>query len=215
MKKIIMALVATVVVAASQTAFSGGVRTLTWKDLIPYDLSVEDPFKGMGEELLTTAAWAVEVFENLPERDEDTEELFQMADEAVAELKEAGIDIKELMAKLEILRTSVVSGLDGQKIAIGGYLLPLEMDGSNVTEFLLVPYVGACIHSPPPPPNQIVHVTVEEKKGYKSEALFDPVLVTGVMSVKSATKDLFLADGSMDLSIGYAMQASAIKPYED
>lgn len=215
MKKIIMALVAALFLAASQTAYSGGVRTLAWKDLIPYDLSVEDPFKGMGEELLATAAWAVELFENLPERNDDTEELFQMADEAVAELKEAGIDIKALMAKRKLLRTSVVSELNGRKIAIGGYLLPLEMDGSKVTEFLLVPYVGACIHSPPPPPNQILHVTVKGKKGYKSEALFDPVLVTGVMSVKSATKDLFLADGSMDLNIGYAMQASTIKPYKD
>ena len=43
-----------------------------------------------------------------------------------------------------------------------GYLLPLEFSGKLVSEFLLVPWVGACIHTPPPPPNQIVHVKTDK-----------------------------------------------------
>ena len=51
--------------------------------------------------------------------------------------------------------------LNDKNIRMPGYLLPLEFENRKVTEFLLVPWVGACIHTPPPPPNQIVHVKLE------------------------------------------------------
>jgi len=151
-------------VATCQIAFSKGVRTLDWKDLIPSDLSADDPFKGLSDEQRGSASWIVNLFENLPERNAETKNIFEMADNFVAELEEAGIDIHEVMEKRKILHKSVVKELNGQKVSIPGYLLPLEITGSSVTEFLLVPYFGACIHAPPPPPNQIVHVTYNEKK---------------------------------------------------
>jgi hypothetical protein len=53
-------------------------------------------------------------------------------------------------------------GLDGQNIRLPGYIVPLEVsEEGRTTEFLLVPYFGACIHVPPPPSNQIVHVKSE------------------------------------------------------
>ena len=56
----------------------------------------------------------------------------------------------------------MVKALDGQQVRLPGYIVPLEVsEEGRVTEFLLVPYFGACIHVPPPPPNQIVHVTSE------------------------------------------------------
>ena len=54
---------------------------------------------------------------------------------------------------------SVLKTLDGQTVKIPGYVVPLEAIQDAMREFLLVPYFGACIHSPPPPANQIVHVT--------------------------------------------------------
>jgi hypothetical protein len=83
-----------------------------------------------------------------------------------------------------------------------------------VTEFLLVPYVGACIHVPPPPPNQIVHVKVIRKGGYKNENLYEPVWVTGKINVKSMAKQLFLVDGFADIDIGYAIQANQVERYK-
>ncbi len=57
----------------------------------------------------------------------------------------------------------VVRELDGQRVKIPGFVVPLESDeGGKMTEFFLVPYFGACIHVPPPPPNQIVYVTLEK-----------------------------------------------------
>jgi hypothetical protein len=104
--------------------------------------------------------------------------------------------------------------LNGKTVRLAGYLLPLEMSGISVKEFLLVPYFGACIHVPPPPPNQIVHVAMQGE-GYYSERLFDPVSVTGVLSSKAMTKDLFLTDGSGDINIGYTIEAHKVESYKE
>ena len=53
---------------------------------------------------------------------------------------------------------AVVDDLDGRYVLLPGYVVPLEFSDSRIIEFLLVPWVGACIHKPPPPANQIVHV---------------------------------------------------------
>jgi hypothetical protein len=110
---------------------------------------------------------------------------------------------------------AIVEELNGQRIRIPGYLLPLEMSDTKVKEFLLVPYIGACIHVPPPPPNQIVHVNIVQNEGYRVKTMYEPVWVSGEISVKSMVKDLYLVDGSAGVDIGYSMQATHIEPYKE
>lgn len=70
--------------------------------------------------------------------------------------------------------------LNGARIRINGYLVPIEQSGGKLKEFLLVPYFGACIHTPPPPANQIVHVVMDKPAGgFKS---MDIVSVSGTLS---------------------------------
>ena len=76
----------------------------------------------------------------------------------------------------------VVQELNGKKVRIGGYVVPLDFDATKVTEFLLVPFVGACIHVPPPPANQIVYV--KSAAGITLKGEFDPVYVTGTLSTE-------------------------------
>jgi uncharacterized protein len=78
---------------------------------------------------------------------------------------------------------AVVAELDGKRVRIGGYVVPLDFEATTVKEFLLVPFIGACIHVPPPPPNQIIYVKAE--KGVGVEGSFDPVYVTGTLKVAS------------------------------
>ena len=85
-----------------------------------------------------------------------------------------------------------------------GYMLPLATSGSGVTEFILVPYAGACIHVPPPPPNQLVFVTTE--RPWNAQVMFEPVWVTGPLAIDPISTNL--AD------IGYSMQADLIELYE-
>jgi hypothetical protein len=91
-------------------------------------------------------------------------------------------------------------------------MLPLEFDGQQVSEFLLVPTVGACIHIPPPPPNQIVHVKLEQSVPF--DGLFKPVWLSGDLEIKPSTQELFLMDGSAPIDMGYAMTNAQISDYE-
>ena len=68
------------------------------------------------------------------------------------------------------------------------------------------------MHAPTPPPNQMVHVSIEE--GIETKGLYDPVWVNGVMSTTGRTTAFGFSDGSLDLSAGYTMQALEIVPYE-
>lgn len=97
----------------------------------------------------------------------------------------------------------VTQEYDGLNVKIPGYLIPLDFDGTAMTAGLLVPYVGACIHVPPPPPNQLIFVTVADP--YDSDGLFEPVWVTGIFGTTATETQL--------AEIGYAMSAVRIEPY--
>jgi hypothetical protein len=90
----------------------------------------------------------------------------------------------------------VVDSLDGKTVHIGGYVVPLDFDATTIKEFLLVPFVGACIHVPPPPANQIIYVKTE--KGFDVRGSFDPVYVTGKMKVSMTFTGLADAGYSID-----------------
>jgi hypothetical protein len=96
----------------------------------------------------------------------------------------------------------VVQGLDGKRVHIGGYVVPLDFEATRVKEFLLVPFVGACIHVPPPPANQIVYVKAEQ--GFDVKATFEPVWVTGTLTVTPAFTGLAEA--------GYTLTAEKVEP---
>jgi hypothetical protein len=93
----------------------------------------------------------------------------------------------------------------GQLVRLPGYLVPLEETKEGIKEFLLVPYFGACIHSPPPPANQIVHVLPKTAaKGLRS---MDTVWVTGVLAAVRT-------DSYMGVS-GYRIEATQVAPYAE
>lgn len=93
-------------------------------------------------------------------------------------------------------------GVNGQRVRIAGYIVPLDEDTGGLIRFLLVPYFGACIHTPPPPSNQIIDVTPA-----KAHALhmMDAVWVTGTIRVTHS--DTVLG------ATGYQLQATEIEPY--
>lgn len=108
-------------------------------------------------------------------------------------------------AKQDMPNAPVVKSLDGQNIRLPGYIVPLEVsEEGRTTEFLLVPYYGACIHVPPPPSNQIVHIFSE--MGVRVEDLYQPYWIEGKMQVKASSSEL--ADA------GYQMEAEKIYAYE-
>lgn len=99
----------------------------------------------------------------------------------------------------------VVAEMDGRRIKLPGYIVPLGItETMEVEEFLLVPYFGACIHVPPPPSNQIVHV--RSTSGIKLAELYQPFWITGVVQVAHTESEL--------ASAGYRIEGAGVEPYE-
>jgi len=99
----------------------------------------------------------------------------------------------------------VVQALDGTLVKLPGYIVPLDVtEEGRVTEFLLVPYFGACIHVPPPPSNQILYVTSE--LGVPLDMLYQPFWVEGKLKVEKNSSDL--------AEVGYQMAAEKVYIYE-
>lgn len=127
-----------------------------------------------------------------------------------------GTDFMELSALLGIVEhgqlstgfdqerdASVTTEYNGKTIRIPGYTVPLVFEGTAVSKLLLVPYVGACIHVPPPPPNQIVLATAAEP--YEMTGYFEPVYATGTIEATVVATEL--AD------IGYRLTDARFEPY--
>ena len=93
--------------------------------------------------------------------------------------------------------------MNGQQVRIPGYVVPLEEAKGLMREFLLVPYMGACIHTPPPPANQIIHV--KASRPTKKLHMMDAVWVSGRLSI-------LRSDTPMGTS-GYALDLAGVEPY--
>ena len=97
------------------------------------------------------------------------------------------------------------NAMDGVAVRVPGYLVPLEDTKAGMKEFLLVPYFGACIHSPPPPSNQIIHVLPKAPpKGLHS---MDTVWVSGTL--KTLRSDTYMGASS------YRLEAVRVEPYTE
>lgn len=93
--------------------------------------------------------------------------------------------------------------MNGAAVRIPGYVVPLDEDKGKSKEFLLVPYFGACIHTPPPPSNQILHVKINEPvRGLRS---MDTYWVSGRLQAARS-------DTSMGVS-GFTLDASSVERY--
>jgi hypothetical protein len=194
-------------------------RQLGWDDL-KVKVEFEDPFEALTSEQLMELSIYARVT-GLRKRDaaKVSEAMLKEAEDAKELLKKQGVDVPGLLARREEIKelrkkraSAMDDSLDGVAIKMPGYALPLEYDGKKVKEFLLVPWVGACIHTPPPPPNQIVHVSLDE--GVEVKSRYQPVWVTGVVSVGAVNKNLYLVDGSAEINIGYSIKGAAVEAYK-
>lgn len=112
----------------------------------------------------------------------------------------------EALEKMKALwdAAPTVPAMAGAKVRLPGFAIPLENKGGKVSEFILVPYFGACIHSPPPPSNQIIHVLPEHAAKIRS---MDAVWVSGRLATLKT--DSYMGASS------YRVEASLIEPYAE
>ncbi|MEO0714178.1 MAG: DUF3299 domain-containing protein [Pseudomonadota bacterium] len=106
---------------------------------------------------------------------------------------------------MQIGTFNTVPELDGMKVRIPGYTVPFEYGtDAEITEFLLVPYFGACIHAPPPPPNQTIFVSATDP--LKIRDLAQAVWIEGTLHAQ--TQDTELADAA------YTIEMDKVEVYD-
>lgn len=172
-----VALLALVVSVIPQSGFSAKpAAEIEWDDLVPEGfVQPENPFLSMSRE--------------------ETDRLMDGSDESNALLE-------KLRANFNY--APVVPELDGKRIRIPAYITPLEFNANQmINEFLLVPYVGACIHVPPPPANQVVYV--KSPKAIEYQGMYEPVWATGIIRTETVESDL--------AESGYRLEVEKIEPY--
>ena len=197
-------------------------QKVEWKNLLPQLPPLQDPLSSLTQDQrfeIETIAWA----RGLSDEERQLPQYKQGVEDAVKyerQFKQAGIEVNGLLQKyrtwllaVDKRQKKVNTSLNGKTVRMAGYLLPLEYSEQGETEFLLVPYVGACIHVPPPPANQIVFVRLAEK--FKANDLYTAVWVTGAMKTKSSSKELTLIDGSTDVAVGYHIDGGTIEMYKE
>ena len=134
-------------------------ETIEWVDLIPTD--------------------DLDALQNPPSYIADLEDN-SLEDQITNQLKNNLPDSNIDRYQQALVSTNIIATMDKRTIRLPGFVVPVEFDDEQtITEFFLVPYFGACIHTPPPPPNQIVYVYAP--KGLNLENLYDPFWISGTM----------------------------------
>lgn len=194
---------------------SASERTIGWQDLTPTVEPYDDPFKELSYDQISDLRLVL--LGDAPDA-ENAEDLEIKTAEARERLEAAGLDIEYLARQRDVVRerrTMKARGTNeavlGEVIRMPGYLLPLRVNEQKVTEFLLVPTYGACIHTPPPPPNQVVHVLYPE--GFEAKALFTPVWITGRLDANSSRQSVSYSDGQTQVDVAYRVEAVGVEKY--
>lgn len=153
-------------------------RMIEWTDLIP------------PEEL--------EILMNPPEYITDIED-GSLEDQISSQISNSIAAASDDPYQQALVSTNVRAEMDGARVKIPGFIVPLEFDEEQtVTQFFLVPYFGACIHMPPPPPNQII--LVDYPRGIEMEELYTPFWISGELKTSISENDVALSAYSMKLA---------------
>ena len=203
-------------IALSASALAQDPPELGWDELAPEIEPIENPFTDMSQEQIDRLRDLLWIREAVPE--DVTEEDRKREQELVQQLADEGLDADYLleqrdiiMEKYRIAATATRPEVLGKKVRIPGYLLPLDVKDGAITEFLLVPTIGACIHTPPPPPNQMVYVRYKE--GFANASLYTPVWISGELRADERKEKVRFLDGSSEIDVTYAMDADLVQTY--
>jgi|TARA_B100001964_G_scaffold35100_1_gene37625 hypothetical protein len=201
--------------------FADTPQVLGWRDLVPKLEPHVNPLRKIDIKLRFDIEYLASIrywIKTGQISEVDTE--YEQGVELEHKFKSNNVDFEPLVTQYnayldEIDRRSklVVEALDGQLVKIPGYALPLETSATAITEFLLVPSIGACIHTPVPPSNQMVFVKLNQS--YQTKRLYDPVWITGRIKLEQNKKAVVYNDGESGVESSYTLTGVKIEPYKN
>ncbi|SDL33413.1 DUF3299 domain-containing protein [Aliiruegeria lutimaris] len=203
-------------ILVSASTSLGAALQIGWDDLAPPPTTYENPFADLTNEQLDDLRTVLRA-QSFAE-DELPDELQTSAEAARLRLEEQDLDIDWLFEQRQMImekrREEAVStrpDMIGSEIRMPGYLLPLDLKDGRAVEFLLVPTMGACIHTPPPPANQMVHVRYPA--GVEVAGLYTPIWISGTLSSNLSEQTVRYSDGEARIEVSYAMTADLVEPF--
>lgn len=208
------------VLLSLMTQFSAAtdVRQIDWDALTAHIPEQPDtPFDSLTDEQMDRLWVIAQVLDYQAAQLEVSAEELENADIERQILTQEGLDVDALfVARQRFIERMAREGeltnpeLNNQLVQMQGFFLPLEFSGQKVSEFLLVPYVGACIHEPPPPANQIIYGKLAQPIN-PPRSPYTVVTVMGRMSTQASKPELSLVDGSSQVSVGYQLAVDNIE----
>lgn len=174
-----------IAINTTQIAMASQFKTIEWTDLMP---------KEDLDAFLNPPSYVTEVEDG------------SLEDQIFDQLKNSGKKKPNDPYQKALVSTQVVPEMNDKSVRIPGFIVPLEFDDDQViTQFFLVPFFGACIHVPPPPPNQII--LVNAKKGIKLEVLYEPFWISGKLSTSLTENDIAVS--------AYTLTMHSYEKYEE
>ena len=159
--------------------------TVEWTDLIPPEIL---------DILLNPPGYIAEIEDGSAE------------DQITSQMKNTSAAEEQDAYRRALVSTDVNQAMDGKKIRIPGFVVPLEFnEEQTISQFFLVPYFGACLHMPPPPPNQII--LVDAPAGVQMSALYEPFWLEGEVSTVITENNIAKS--------AYAMELYKLSPYRE
>lgn len=161
----------------SSTQYLVTYKTVDWVDLIPKDDL---------EALLNPPSYVTDVVDG------------SLEDQITQQLQNSAAISSDDPYQQALVSTKVKAEMHDQTIRVPGFIVPLEFnEQQHVTQFFLVPFFGACIHVPPPPPNQIIFVTYAD--GLKLSSIYDPFWISGVLTTSIIENEMATSAYSMQM----------------
>ncbi len=201
----------------SSAGYAESARPVDWNDLGAELSSTDNPYYGLTADEARLVGVLVHTQTARTAGKVLSPRALQGENLAISALESVGIDgpakVADLAAfgeKLKASRTELNEGVLNQSIEIPGFVLPLNFDGRTITEFVLVPFAGACVHTPPPPRNQMIVVNYPE--GFSIDGLFEAVVISGQLTRGDGIRSVGFSDGVSSLDIGYQMEAVSVDP---
>jgi hypothetical protein len=214
-----------IVQVAGEAEADGGPQTIQWRLLAPQNgKPFNDPFANLTRDQLADLSYVVRVrrLTNQGKISADGLDASECA-KLARKLENEGVDINWLMAQRERIRQhrgqrvdtlseSIAESLQGKKVTLTGYVIPITVLQERLTEFFLVPSVAACSHEDAPPRLQVVFVRTEQ--GIARPPKNVPVRVTGSVEARVTTGTLRNGNGQTPIRSAYAIASAQIETYQ-